>query len=590
MALLSFSRAAGILSKLGLRPYLLKARSYLSNPHKTWTYDSAIRRDYRTWRREARPWLQQSNFKANRQKKVLIVSLSPVIYRIKLETLFARALYERGYEPFFLVYKHTPIPNHPSAYFHAARFGQTLYFEDYQPSQDAIKEKVREETKRLLAEKPSPQEFANLTYRGVYLGEHLLSSLSRTLHLGRIDLQRPDASAFVRRVLPEVLGNVHAAESLMDQVNPDLVLFNDTSYTHYGPIHDIAINRGCNAVQFTYIAEDDALIWKRCTAETRRTHPNSLSPQSWKSAKSMLWTSEMDTALDQHFRDRYGERWYMSRRNQHKKIVKAKKQVQQDLGLNSDKKTVVLFSHILWDANLFYGEDLFEDFGEWFLETVRIAYENSSVNWVIKLHPGNIWKRISEGWNDTSDEVRLIESKLGPLPSHVRLLPPETELNTFSMFAVTDYAITVRGTIGIELSCFGVPVFTAGTGRYSDLGFTIDSKTKEEYLKRLQNIQEYPPLTPKQKELARRHAYTLFILRPWRFQSVRSVFKPVEQGNHPLAWDLELKDPKQSELSTAPDFKALVDWLEDSARIDYLERPPDNGESHQPSMVKELRW
>ena len=34
------------------------------------------------------------------------------------------------------------------------------------------------------------------------------------------------------------------------------------------------------------------------------------------------------------------------------------------------------------------------------------------------------------------------------------------------LFKVIDYGITVRGTIGIELPCFGIPVITAGTGRY----------------------------------------------------------------------------------------------------------------------------
>jgi hypothetical protein len=51
---------------------------------------------------------------------------------------------------------------------------------------------------------------------------------------------------------------------------------------------------------------------------------------------------------------------------------------------------LVVFSQVLWDANLFYGEDLFEDAGEWFVETVRVACANSAMNWLIKLHPANV--------------------------------------------------------------------------------------------------------------------------------------------------------------------------------------------------------
>ena len=47
---------------------------------------------------------------------------------------------------------------------------------------------------------------------------------------------------------------------------------------------------------------------------------------------------------------------------------------------------------MLWDANLFYGDDIYEDYSEWFYETVKSACINKDINWLIKLHPGNIWK------------------------------------------------------------------------------------------------------------------------------------------------------------------------------------------------------
>ena len=51
---------------------------------------------------------------------------------------------------------------------------------------------------------------------------------------------------------------------------------------------------------------------------------------------------------------------------------------------------------------------------------------------------------------------------------------PYSEISTRSIFGVTDYGITIRGSVGFELPCFGVPVLTAGTGFYSGRGFTID--------------------------------------------------------------------------------------------------------------------
>jgi hypothetical protein len=253
--------------------------------------------------------------------------------------------------------------------------------------------------------------------------------------------------------------------------------------------------------------------------------------------------------------------------------MKSPEALREELGLDPAKKTAVLFSHILWDANLFFGEDVFEDFGQWLVESARAACANRGVNWIIKLHPGNVWKRVQEDLRTELDEVSLIRSRIGSLPPHVRLLFPDTDINTFSLFSVVDYAITVRGTIGIELSCFGIPVFTAGTGRYSGLGFTIDSKTREEYLDRLRCIEGYPRLSPEQTELAKRYAYTLFVRRPWRYRTMKTHYMPIECGNHPLAWNLEIRAESLRDLEQASDLCSFADWAEDRGALDYLASP-----------------
>ena len=63
-------------------------------------------------------------------------------------------------------------------------------------------------------------------------------------------------------------------------------------------------------------------------------------------------------------------------------------EVVAELGLDPSRKTAVVFSHVLWDANMFYGRDLFADQEEWFVETVRAAAANDAVNWVDQAAPG----------------------------------------------------------------------------------------------------------------------------------------------------------------------------------------------------------
>ena len=108
------------------------------------------------------------------------------------------------------------------------------------------------------------------------------------------------------------------------------------------------------------------------------------------------------------------------------------------------------------------------------------------------------------------DETDIISKRFGKLPDHVKIVRPDFEYSTHSFFPITDYCLTVRGTIGMEMPCYGIPTFTGGTGRYSGLGFTIDSSSREDYLNKLRSIQDIPPLDRETKILARKHTYALF--------------------------------------------------------------------------------
>jgi hypothetical protein len=243
------------------------------------------------------------------------------------------------------------------------------------------------------------------------------------------------------------------------------------------------------------------------------------------------------------------------------------------LGLDPAKKTAVLYSHILWDANMFYGEDLFPDQEEWFVETVRAAAASPRVNWIVKLHPANVWKLKREGIEGALDEETAIRQAVGDLPPHVAVVRPESEISTRSIFGVTDYGITIRGSVGFELPCFGVPVLTAGTGFYAGRGFTVDSASAREYLGRLRRIEEIPPLTPQQVELARRHAYAIFRLRPLRFTSFLPTIRPLEEMGHPLDHDVEIRVRTREELEAAEDLRRFARWATEARELDYLELP-----------------
>jgi hypothetical protein len=495
----------------------------------------------------------------------LFVSLTEFVYQLKLEGMLGKALQLAGWRPVVLVQDDSWVPRKYLSAFGLESFVTLAPYLD-----DAAREEAQAASREIIGAKPALADVRDLTFHGARIGRNVLATVSRALHEGAVDLEDPRARAELERLLPRTLEATIAAERLLEDVEPELVLFLERNYAAEAPISDVALVQGLDVVQYVSGPQDDTLIFKRFTSETRRDHPRSLSEESWRRVRELPWTKERDAELDDEFAKRYGNAWALTRRIQGWTEDRSREQVIAELGLDPAKKTAVLYSHILWDANMFYGEDLFADQEEWFVETVRAAAANPRVNWIVKLHPANVWKLKREGIEGVRDEETAVREALGELPDHVAIVRPESDISTRSIFRLTDYGITIRGSVGFELPCFGVPVLTAGTGFYSGRGFTVDSATAEEYLERLAHIEEIPRLPPDLVELARRHAWALFRLRPTHFSSFLATIRPLEEMGHPLDHDVEIRVWTPEGLSVSDDLREIGSWLTESRELDYL--------------------
>lgn len=544
---------------------LRKARHAVGDPQRS-RREALIAADFVRFRREARV-MREARTQLSGSGTVLIVSLSEFVYQLKLEGVLGKALQLAGCRVVAL----TPHGwRWPERYFSAFGIDEFVHPEEVLLGADA-EDEIEAAAREALSGETGVQALRRVVFHEAHVGEQTLSTLSRRFQQGRIALSDPPVRAALEEILRESMRSVVVAERVLDGIHPDVLIFNEKGYAGFGSIYDVALGRGANVIQFVSagIHWRDALLFKRYTEATRRVHPTSVSAESWERLRDMPWTDERERALDEEFALRYGGgEMHPDAGLQAGKRIKTPAEVRTELELDPGKKTAVIFSHVLWDANMFYGDDLFEDQETWLVETVRAACANDAVNWVVKLHPANMYKTDARELND---EIAIREA-VGTLPPHVKLLRPETDINTYSLFAITDLGVTIRGTIGMELPCFGIPVLTAGTGRYSGLGFTVDSETAEEYMGRLARAQEIEPLDDETVLLAKRHAYALFRLRPFRFTSYRAAFMPPDRLSHPLSHNLELTLRSPQEAEQATDLRAFADWALGS-QLDYLADP-----------------
>ena len=294
--------------------------------------------------------------------------------------------------------------------------------------------------------------------------------------------------------------------------------------------------------------------------------------------RGMKWTEAHREHLQRELYSSYSSGdWDSKSGTQFNKRLMAPDEIRKQLGLNPEKKNAFIFPHILWDAPFSYGKGLFHTYEEWFIETVRAACGNDQVNWVIKIHPAHVGKGLREGFKGEPAEMVALREHIGELPPHVFIIPATSDINTFSLFELVDYCLTVRGTVGLEAARLGIPVLTAGTGRYAHKGFTIDSESGEQYLERVARIQVIPRLSPEQQELAERFAYGVFVLRPFPLSTVTLEYYWGEKalGKADVNTRTKINIRNKEEWYNASDLRAFAQWATDASQLDFLMPLPE---------------
>ncbi len=413
----------------------------------------------------------------------------------------------------------------------------------------------------------SVEDLLRLEYGGARIGRVTAATLLRRFWLGSLNVRDPQIRRRLGSAIASAMGHARAAHAIVRHVKPQLALFADRGYSPQGELFDVCLAEGIDVITWNVAHKSNTLMLKRYTAANRDEHHTSLSPESWRRLQAMEWTPAHRRRLQEELSRCYASgEWYSEVGTQFHTRTVEPSAVRSKLGLDPDKKTAVIFPHIFWDGTFFWGTDLFRSYEEWFLETVKAACANPAVNWIIKVHPGHLVKMARQRRHEVPLEVAAIQRHIGRLPGHVRLLPADTEISTLSLFGVMDYGLTVRGTVGLEAASFGIPVLTAGTGRYDGRGFTMDSRTREEHLTKVARIHDIPPLSPEQRELAERFAYGVFVMRPLPLSTMTMEYERDATASLKTRIHARTKD----DWLRAPDLQAFAEWIADRHRIDFL--------------------
>jgi hypothetical protein len=279
--------------------------------------------------------------------------------------------------------------------------------------------------------------------------------------------------------------------------NPDLVIMSHGIYPTWGPLFDIIDKAGISIV--TYGSGKKA--------KTRKLNWNHVGSwwdvsEEWAKVKEKPLTPSQQSKIDQ----------YLQTRVNHSQDVRVYNfggledadKTRTRFRLSPNKLTYALFTNVMWDAASAQREIAFQNPVEWVLETIKWFGTQPNKQLIVKIHPAEKVIGTNQPFAGT------IRKAFEKIPDNVVLIEPHVEVNSWSIYEVTDLGIVHTTTAGMELPLLGKPCVVVSRTHFRDKGFTIDVNSREEYFSFLQDFEPSKVDGSRLKVLAERYSYLLF--------------------------------------------------------------------------------
>lgn len=491
--------------------------------------------------------------------KIFILNFTTLISQVKLDSVLANYLMHYGAEIYYVCTGKGSVGQQYLETFHINNIINLDKYTNYSQSRKYY------DLAKTMCSNFEYSFIKQLKYKEYEVGRQVLATVSREDKYGGAKCNLQKISYKVLQLMAMGMMQYDTMLKIVDEYNPNQAIMNEMFYLTPSACASALLANGVAIVQYIAAPDRKSFIFKRRNSfENYTDHPMSIAKCTFNEILNEPIADDIGENVCQQIEKPYMEGTEI---NQNGKKIKQKKDVIQQLGLDEKKKNVVIYSHILWDANMFYGEDLYNDFEEWFIRTIKVAMENPNVNWIIKMHPANVWKGNS---GNKCREEELIEENFGSLPDFMHCVKPDTDINTYSFFKITDIAVTVRGTIGMELPCLGIPVLTAGTGRYSGMGFTIDSNSIEEYEQHIRNIHRLQPLTDQQKVKAQLYYNTIKKRASHTFPGLVFSYNTRKRISYPFVTRLDIQIDNPKFFFDNDSVYQFCKWVMESNEVDFI--------------------
>jgi len=350
-----------------------------------------------------------------------------------------------------------------------------------------------------LSKQLSIDEILNFEINEVNLGNIILSSVRRYFLTETIPVNEEE---IIRSYFITALNIYHAAEKLSREY--EYLLTSHGVYVSWGIMAEVFYRNGKKVITWGKGYRQNTWV-----VAHKYTYHRALFEEG-----SEYWS---DLELTEQKRKRLSDYMISKRTGGTEDFVSynVNKETEREyvidrLELDTNKKIIVLFTNVVWDASVTFTHDPFGGMYNWLLDTIDYFAKRKDLQLIIRVHPAEVQPG-SETVQKASD---IIFEKFERLPNNIKLIDSyhNNDISSYGLFDLMDAAIIYGSKIGVELTYHGIPTIVAGEAFCKNKGITFDVFKKEEYYRYLDNL-EMLKLSEEQKSLAIKYAYYYNFIR-----------------------------------------------------------------------------
>lgn len=351
----------------------------------------------------------------------------------------------------------------------------TLKISDYLPKSAITKAQK-------IIDKIDLHDFREFELDNIKIGEEAFASILRATFKGEIGDSNRD-NELKRRFLMSGILNTWAYISAFRSIKPDKIVCIHGIYQIHGLAVKVAkkLNIPVDVIGGGGIRKNTLIA---CHGETYHHQLINEDNRVWNTVQ--LDEDQISKVLE-YAKNKRNSGAGVDYLSYHPNPIEDEAILRSHLGLSENTLVIAMYTNVIWDAQVVYSSNVFNDIFDWIWTSITEVKKNKKVTLVIRIHPAE-----TKGGVPTKQPMlNEIYKKFPKLPENVKIIPPSSDLSSYTLANIADLNIIYGTKMGLEIALMKSPLLIAGETFSRNKGYGHDVKSRKEYIEILSDIKTF---------------------------------------------------------------------------------------------------